>query len=178
MILPATFLFIVLLVHPIFCLKASSTWTRYQRFTARSTSPDNDINQPPIIPFDQGADFVRPPVPTKRIVQIESNETKTDTVDSAESEKIVPLGEGGDPERANGVAGFLRDVYIGAGTDSTEKKQARFIVRSITVISVAIGIVFTSIWYLFPGQFISYRGVTQDAVERVQPENVEDNPQF
>jgi Na+-driven multidrug efflux pump len=72
----------------------------------------------------------------------------------------------------------LRDAYIGAEKDSAERKQARFIVRSITVISITIGIIFTSIWYLFPGQFISYRGATQpqDAVDVVQPEDSDNDP--
>ena len=42
--------------------------------------------------------------------------------------------------------------------DSDAKKEARYVVRNITGFSVAIGIIFTIIWYAFPGKFISYKG--------------------
>jgi hypothetical protein len=41
---------------------------------------------------------------------------------------------------------------------SAARKEARSVIRNITGISVAIGIIFTAVWYAFPGQFISYRG--------------------
>lgn len=67
---------------------------------------------------------------------------------------------------------FLKDVYIGSPTDGRKRQQARFIVRSVTLISLVIGIVFTGIWYAFPGKFISYRG-TKDFSSRYTSEYVD-----
>lgn len=36
-------------------------------------------------------------------------------------------------------------------------------IRNITGISVAIGVIFTAIWFAFPGQFISFRGDDENA---------------
>ena len=52
----------------------------------------------------------------------------------------------------------LKDIYVGSEYDSDAKKEARYVVRNITGFSVAIGIIFTIIWYAFPGRFISYKG--------------------
>lgn len=56
------------------------------------------------------------------------------------------------------VLRFLKDVYIGAEDDSPRRKQARYVLRSITFLSFAIGFAFTALWYIAPGKFISYRG--------------------
>ena len=61
---------------------------------------------------------------------------------------------------------FLKDVYIGSEYDSKSKKQARYVIRNITGISVAIGVIFTLIWYAFPDRFISYRG-TLDSTSKI-----------
>lgn len=53
---------------------------------------------------------------------------------------------------------WLKDTYVGSPYDSRKKKQARSVVRNITVISIGIGIIFTAIWYAFPGKFINVRG--------------------
>ena len=53
---------------------------------------------------------------------------------------------------------FLKDVYIGEEDDNPRRKQARYVLRSITFLSFAIGIAFTALWYIAPGKFISYRG--------------------
>ena len=58
----------------------------------------------------------------------------------------------------NGIMKFVKEVYIGSPYDSRKKQQARYVVRSITLLSVGIGIVFTAIWYLSPVKFISYKG--------------------
>ena len=50
---------------------------------------------------------------------------------------------------------LLKDIYIGSPYDSRKKQQARYVIRNITGISVLFGIVFTVIWYAFPGRFIS-----------------------
>ena len=55
---------------------------------------------------------------------------------------------------------FLKDTYIGTEFDSPRRKEARYVIRNITGISLTIGIIFTIIWYTFPGKFISYRGDT------------------
>lgn len=64
---------------------------------------------------------------------------------------------------ANPLLKFLKDVYVGSPYDSNGRKQARFVARSITLISFAIGIVFTVVWYAFPGKFISIRSPQTEA---------------
>lgn len=51
---------------------------------------------------------------------------------------------------------FLKEVYIGSPYDSDKKKQARYVIRNITGISLAIGLIFTGIWYAFPGKTIVF----------------------
>jgi hypothetical protein len=53
---------------------------------------------------------------------------------------------------------WLQDTYVGSPYDSRKKKQARSVIRNITGISVGIGIIFTAIWFAFPGKFINVRG--------------------
>ena len=60
-------------------------------------------------------------------------------------------------EPSNALLQFLQDTVIESPYDSNNKKQAKFVVRSITALSFAIGLVFTVVWYAFPGKFISYR---------------------
>lgn len=175
MFLRRSLLCIFALCRLFLCLKAYWLGTGKLRSLHRSTSPDQDTNQPPIIPFEQGADFVRPPAGRKVVSQTAVQTNKVNAGDNAE----VPKSSGFEQSEAGrGMSDRLRDASIGAEKDSAERKQARFIVRSITVISITIGIIFTSIWYLFPGQFISYRGATQpqDAVDVVQPEDSDNNP--
>lgn len=69
---------------------------------------------------------------------------------------------------------FLKDVYIGSPTDGRKRQQARFIVRSVTLISFVIGVIFTGVWYAFPGKFISFRG-TKDFSARYTTEYIDPN---
>jgi hypothetical protein len=63
-------------------------------------------------------------------------------------------------EDSNAIVNWFKDIYIGSVYDSTERKQARYVVTNITLISISIGVIFTIIWYAFPGKFISFRGDT------------------
>lgn len=65
----------------------------------------------------------------------------------------------------NPLTQIFEEIYVGSPYDSRNKKQARFVVRSITALSFIIGLVFTFIWYAFPGKFISYRE-NKDFTER------------
>ena len=67
---------------------------------------------------------------------------------------------------------FLLNVLIDSPYDSRRKQQAKYVVRNITGFSVAIGIIFTIVWYAFPGKFISYRGDT-DFTARYQQSYVD-----
>eukprot|EP01031_Cornospumella_fuschlensis_P025393 gene25393-30662_t len=58
----------------------------------------------------------------------------------------------------NAVFQFVQNVYIGSPTDPPRRQQARFVVRSITLISFVFGLAFTALWYLAPGKFVSYKG--------------------
>lgn len=58
----------------------------------------------------------------------------------------------------NDILQFVQNVYIGSPTDPPRRQQARFVVRSITLISFVFGLAFTALWYLAPGKFVSLRG--------------------
>jgi len=60
----------------------------------------------------------------------------------------------------NPIVQVLFSAYIGTPYDSKNKREARFVTRSITLISFIIGVVFTGVYYIFPGKFISIRGDT------------------
>lgn len=64
-------------------------------------------------------------------------------------------------ESDSGITAYLKEVYIGSPFDSRRKQQARYVIRSITLMSIGIGVIFTAIWYLAPGKFISYKGDMQ-----------------
>lgn len=78
-----------------------------------------------------------------------------------------------DPNTDSPVFKFLKDTYIGSPYDSRKKQQARYVIRNITGISVLIGLIFTVIWYAFPGKFVSVRG-TQDFSQRYNYVNPDD----
>ena len=78
-----------------------------------------------------------------------------------------------DPNTDSPVFKFLKDTYIGSPYDSRKKQQARYVIRNITAISVLIGLIFTGIWYAFPGKFVSVRG-TQDFSQRYNYVNPDD----
>ena len=55
---------------------------------------------------------------------------------------------------------FLKNAYIDSPYDNKKKLQAKSVVRSITLISFGIGVIFTAVWYAFPGKFVSVRAPT------------------
>lgn len=135
-------------------------------------------SRPPVIPFDfKKEDFAKPDIlitPPKKEIQDEWNKDKSPpgfqnrplivndqstgyNNDDDDDPNWVPSVQE-DVETSSPVFKFLKDVYIGTEYDSKQKKQARYAVRNITGISIAIGLVFTAIWYAFPGKFISYKG--------------------
>ena len=73
-----------------------------------------------------------------------------------------------DEDITNPIVRFFKSVLIDSPYDSRRKKQAKYVVRNITGFSVAIGIIFTGIFYAFPGKFISYRGDTDFTVRYQQ----------
>lgn len=81
-----------------------------------------------------------------------------DEDDMVSRRALESLPEETSASSSNSVVQFLRDVYIGSPYDSRRKQQARYVVRNVTGISLAIGVVFTLLWYLAPNKFISYRG--------------------
>ena len=90
---------------------------------------------------------------------ISNDETVTGYNNQDSDEEFVPPSVDIDPNESS-VFRFLKDTYIGSEYDSRRKKQARFVIRNITLISVSIGVIFTIIWYAFPGKFITYKGDT------------------
>lgn len=172
----------------------------YRRWAIRplrneEESRARDEGRPPVIPFDF-SDFARDdvPIPIKRP---EQNSPVTSDADlpvlklqrPEDPDNARPTGYDNDelddpvpdaPEDipANSVVRFLKDVYIGSPYDSRRRQQARYVVRNITGISLIIGVVFTLLWYMAPGKFISYKGsqdpATSSAVSRqfVNPEDL------
>lgn len=63
-----------------------------------------------------------------------------------------------DNSQDNDVVRFLKESFIPNKYDGKRKRQAKYVARNIVGISLAIGIIFTAIWYAFPGKFISYGG--------------------
>lgn len=155
-----------------------------------SENPD----RPPIIPFDFAREDIPYPIDSKpdrskipedpkESKKINEGRVKTreeleldrtrptgydtpDDDDDDQDENIIPAF-GLIDENDNAVTKFLKNVYIGSPYDSRKKKQARYVVRNITAISVVIGIIFTGIWFVFPGKFISIRRDT-DFTQRYQ----------
>ena len=97
----------------------------------------------------------------KQSININNDEVVTGygNQDIEDEEEFVPPSVDIDPNESPFLR-FLKDTYIGTPYDSKSKKQARYIIRNITLISVSIGVIFTVIWYAFPGKFISYKGDT------------------
>jgi len=133
---------------------------------------DIDIKQG-VVPFDS-SDFQRkdilipkalkPPVDVHELLNLDAvgeyMEKPTgydDDDDGDDKTDFVPLRI--DEKSLDAAATKLfQDLYVPSPYDSKKKKDAKFVIRNITAISVGIGILFAAIWVLFPGQFISYRG--------------------
>lgn len=60
---------------------------------------------------------------------------------------------------------FLVDLYVDKPGDGRKKRQARFVARSITTISILFGLTFSLICYLAPGKFVTFRGSNVTPVE-------------
>eukprot|EP00607_Mallomonas_marina_P010863 CAMPEP_0182421128 /NCGR_PEP_ID=MMETSP1167-20130531/6366_1 /TAXON_ID=2988 /ORGANISM="Mallomonas Sp, Strain CCMP3275" /LENGTH=243 /DNA_ID=CAMNT_0024597951 /DNA_START=63 /DNA_END=790 /DNA_ORIENTATION=+ len=71
---------------------------------------------------------------------------------------------------------FISNAFISSPYDTKSQSQAKQIVRSITLLSFLIGLVFTIAWYAFPGNFIHYKANTQFssryATQLVDPEEL------
>lgn len=160
------------------------------RVILRSSNSDGNYpTQPPIIPFDgfarEDIPMPTPKVEVKQPVQ-ERSKIKSDKqpviqnasgwiedpnrptgygrpdLDDDEDEMQQKMIEDNwlPPADETPIQKWFRDTYIGSPYDSRKKKQARYVITNITIISFAIGFIFTAIWYAFPGKFISVRGDT------------------
>lgn len=135
---------------------------------------DDNMKKMGVIMYD---DFARADLPDKKVEEIQKliDQEKRKSIQPASppvnpydySDSSRPTGYANeideDPSWAPSASKddfmkVLKDVYIGSDYDSAAKKQARYVVRNITGFSVAIGLIFTIIWYAFPGRFISYKG--------------------
>jgi hypothetical protein len=153
---------------------------RLTKFKLHAEKESENNSRPPIIPFDS-SEFMRndisirkalePPIirenlkdeknvvkPTKRIDPDNDRPTGYDNdIYDPDDEPLTPPSNEIQSINKNEIVKFLEDTYIGSPYDSRNRKQARFVVRSITFLSVLIGLVFTFVWYAFPGKFISIR---------------------
>lgn len=81
-------------------------------------------------------------------------------LDDDEDEMFEKMIEEGwmPPADESPIQKWIRETYVGSPYDSRKKRQARGVVINITAICIGIGLVFTGIWFAFPGKFISVRG--------------------
>lgn len=151
------------------------------------TQDYSTYGKPQIIPFDFAREDIIPPALKEEMAKYRSKATTSTVAPPSINKSTQPKSktasrpsgydnedindvdpndiDGEDPNwlprdtsTANPLVNFLKDVYIGSPYDSRNKQQARYVVRNVTAISVAIGLVFTFIWYAFPGKFISFKG--------------------
>mmetsp|Transcript_11182 Transcript_11182/g.24424 ORF Transcript_11182/g.24424 Transcript_11182/m.24424 type:complete len:190 (-) Transcript_11182:940-1509(-) len=126
-------------------------------------------SRPPVIPFEFAREDRVPKVEkTEKTERVEAEErrevvtrmvpvlfdedperpTGYNTPDVDEYDTLPPEGyEYESAEKDNQAMRFLKEVYIGSPYDSRKKKQARYVIKNITGISIAIGVVFTAVWY-------------------------------
>lgn len=76
---------------------------------------------------------------------------------------------------SEGVEKFLKDYFFNSPYDSPKRKDAKFVIRNVTLISGILGTVFTILFYAFPGKFISYRG-TADFSQRYSSDFIDKDP--
>lgn len=76
---------------------------------------------------------------------------------------------------SEGVEKFLKDYFFNSPYDSPKRKDAKFVIRNVTLISGVLGTVFTILFYAFPGKFISYRG-TADFSKRYSSDFIVKDP--
>jgi hypothetical protein len=74
-----------------------------------------------------------------------------------------------------GVDKFLSDYFFESEYDSPKRKDAKGVIRNVTLISGIFGTVFTLLFYAFPGKFISYRG-TADFSKRYSSDFINKDP--
>jgi hypothetical protein len=137
-----------------------------RRLFASSNNESGD--RPPIIPYDFARDDINPSSP-----EAKSNENALATA----KPEISKSGWTEDPARPTGyasdddsddwipsvspddspVAKFLKDYFFDNEFDSMKRKDAKFVARNITLFSFLIGVIFTVIYYAFPGKFIGYK---------------------
>lgn len=141
------------------------------------SSENRESDRPPIIPFDFGADFARADIV---VTKSTTASTPRNTTAVSQKNQVAKQDEMPQDQNVEDAPSNIFDVlFSDSSNDSREKKQARFTIRSITVLSVLMGIIFTAVWYLFPGRFVSFRGasdlpVEQESVNRI----VEDDSSF
>jgi hypothetical protein len=76
---------------------------------------------------------------------------------------------------SEGVEKFLKDYFFESEYDSPKRKDAKGVIRNVTLISGIFGTVFTLLFYAFPGKFISYRG-TADFSKRYSSDFIQKDP--
>lgn len=127
--------------------------------------------RPPIIPFDF-SDLARddvvvqreaPPQPAPR------DEARPSGFDSRDAdEEDEPPQPGPEDAALNPVLRFLKSVYVSSPFDSQRRREAKMVVRNISGFSLAIGVVFTLLWYLSPVKFVSFKGAGGGAAQQTR----------
>lgn len=81
-------------------------------------------------------------------------------MDDDEDEMFEKMIEEGwmPPADESPIQKWIRETYVGSPYDSRKKKQARGVIINVTAICIGIGLIFTGIWFAFPGKFVSVRG--------------------
>jgi hypothetical protein len=169
---------------------------RHRRVWRIGSSSENDDggNRPPIIPFD-GTSFQRPdvvpppqkvdppspppPPPQKPPVELRSSSqtqfvedpsrpTGYNNKDDDEDDSWIPSND------STGVEKFMKDYILDNPYDNPKRRDAKLVVRNVFLFSFAIGAIFTTLFYAFPGKFIERRSDV-DFSKRYQSNFVDPN---
>lgn len=160
--------------------------TKHQNIRIYNTNNNEDkkatnSNRPPIIPFDFARDDIIIPYDktdtkspkNEKNINIKNNNQPSlnkntydprptgyntpDDGDEVDENLIIESNNNGNNSIDEGIVKLFKDIYIGSPYDSRNKKQARYVITNITIISLLIGIVFTAVWYIFPGKYNIYK---------------------
>eukprot|EP01035_Chromulina_nebulosa_P017279 gene17279-22813_t len=151
-------------------------------------SDDDKYGRPNIVPFD----FAREDVIVKQKIsnekKDEKNEENIPESDTIFDDSSRPTGynnrDDDDDDNAyrpiidendSTIVKIFKDVYVDSPYDSARRRDAKSVFRNITGISLGIGLIFTVVWYAFPGQFISYRGDRDFSVKYRPSIDIPDN---
>lgn len=163
-------------------------WRTQPLLAAADGDDKNDMNRPPIIPFDFARDDIVVPQKKKEPERQKPPPMEVTKAESSSKTKFAedpsrPTGYGNTDEDddnwvpstdTTGVEKFMKDYILNSPYDSSQRQDAKFVARNVIFFSFAIGTIFTVLFYAFPGKFIERRGAV-DFSQRYQQSFVDPN---